>query len=106
MDTGGMRSSPGSHRIEARARCLIRSRWMSIRLFQARNALPSVKEAIRTGERSHGVRTSAPLAVSPGPMGASKPENERERGRTIPTFGTKFARGITFEVTPSARADS
>jgi len=28
-------------------------------------------------------------------MGESKPEKERERGQTAPTFGTKLSQGIT-----------
>src|SRR5260221_14571794 len=32
----------------------------------------------------------------PGLMGESKPEKERERGRTAPAFGTNLSRGITF----------
>jgi len=38
------------------------------------------------------------FGCTPGITGESKPEKERERGRTAAAFGTKLVRGMTFEL--------
>ena len=59
---------------------------------------------LSVGRRSYEARRTKKLRYStnlcsfggiPALVGESKPEKERERGRTAPAFGTKLSRGIT-----------